>query len=150
MVRLVRDLVRLIRRGPARSADPDRARHPGRGNRAVRTAGRGVGTVPDRVARSGVRLLSSSKPEAGTAVVRLRAAVVRGWPADRVCRRRGPDDPDQQLVAAYQADRGPGRDDRADWSVGPALGHVRGQRRDDAEREQPAGQGGHRERCHAA
>ena len=91
----------LIRRSPARSAGLDRARHLGRGKRAVHTAGRGAGIVPDRVPRSGVRPLSSSEPEAGTAVVRLRPAVVRGWPAVQVSRRRGPDDLDQQLVAAH-------------------------------------------------
>ena len=44
----------------------------------------------------------------------------------------------RKLITAHQADRGPGRDDRADWSMGLALGHV-GECRDDAEREQPAG-----------
>lgn len=87
----------------------------------------------------------SSELEAGAVMVRLRSALVRSWLAAQVACRCGPDDPDQQLVTAHQADPGPCRDDRADWSVGPALGHVRGERRDDAEREQPAGQGQYRE-----
>jgi len=48
----------------------------------------------------------------------------------------------RKLIAPHEADCGPGRDDRADRAVGPALGHVRGQRGDDAKGEQPAGQGG--------
>ena len=48
-------------------------------------------------------------------------------------------------VPANQADRRPSRDDRTNWSVRPALGHVRGQRRDDAEDKQPAGPRGYRE-----
>jgi hypothetical protein len=70
-------------------------------------------------------------------MVRGPACVVRCWSAVQAALRCGTDDPHQQLIAAHEADRGPGRDDRADWSAGPALGHVRGERRDDAEREQP-------------
>jgi hypothetical protein len=98
--------------------------------------------VPDRCP---ARLRAGWSPGARGPGGSRTAGVVRCWPAVRSACCCGTDDPDQQLIRPDQADREPGRDDRADWSVGPALGHVRGERGDDAEREQPAGQGGYRE-----
>jgi len=82
---------------------------------------------------------------AGPRMVRLLAVMVCCWSAVRFACRCGTDDPDEEFVAADEADRRPGGDDRADWPAGPALGHVGSQRRDDAKREQPAGQRGYRE-----
>jgi hypothetical protein len=60
------------------------------------------------------------------------------------------DEPDQELIGAYETDRRPGRDHRPDQTVGPALGHVRREGRRDPQAEQAAGQGGYRDRCRAA
>jgi hypothetical protein len=95
---LVRRLVRMVRRVPARSACQARARHPAHAKRAVRTAGCEASIQPGKVPRCGIRPLSSSEPEAGTVAVRLGPAVVRGWPAAQVSRGCGPDDPDQQFI----------------------------------------------------
>ena len=53
------------------------------------------------------------------------------------------DEPDQEFVAAHQANCRPGRDHRPDGTVGPALGHVRRESRRDPQAEQPAGQAGY-------
>ena len=80
---------------------------------------------------------------------------IRHGTADRTCARvlwRRPgcgspgaaDEPDEELIGAHEADCGPGRDHRPDGAVGPALGHVRGERGRDSQPEQPAGQAGYR------
>jgi len=58
------------------------------------------------------------------------------------CRSGRADQPDQELIGAHEADRRPGGDHRSDGTVGPALGHVRGDGRRDPQAEQRAGQGG--------
>jgi len=91
--------------------------------------------------------------EAGTGRRAARqAALAQRGVADgpRSAAPQVPDEPDQELVRAHQADRRPGRDHRPDQTVGPALGHVRREGRGDAQREQPPGQGGAGTRCRAA
>src|ERR1035441_8127487 len=111
----------LVRRVPARSACLARARHRGHRNRAVPAAGREAGVLAVQVLRSGIRHPSSSELETGAVVVRLRSAVVHGWLAAQVARRCGTDDPHQQLIAAHQADRGPGRDRSEERRVGKGV-----------------------------
>ena len=101
--------------------------------------------LPVPVHWSGIGRRSGRGPRAGPGLVRHRAVVVRRWYVVRSAGCCGPDDPREQLIRPDEADRGPGRDDRADEAVGPALGHVHGERGEDAEREHPAGQPGDRE-----
>src|SRR5262249_37759427 len=93
-----------------------------------------AGTVPGRSCRYGLGQQTDCRLPDGPWLVRLRYAVVR------VASWRGPDHPGEQFVRAHQGDRGPGCRGRADQAVGPALGHVDGERGGDAQREHPAGQ----------
>ena len=88
---------------------------------------------------------SRTRGAAGCRLVRLRYALVRFRCVVRSACCCGPDHPGEQLVRSHEGDCGPRRDDRADQPVGPALGHVNGERGGDAEREHPAGQARYRQ-----
>src|SRR6266567_5392548 len=83
-------------------------------------------------------------------MARWPACVARSWFTGHGTRCCGPDEPQQELVAADVAGCGPGRDGGADRSVGPAVGHVRGQDGDDAEASSQRARAGTASRCRAA
>jgi hypothetical protein len=123
---------------------------------------RGLPAHPVHLVRiSGLfRLLGSLGPSGPHILVRLVLAHVPGrsrepraiavrrappWHVTRTAWCGGPDHPGEQFVRTDQRNRGPGRGCGTDQAVGPALGHVHGERGRDAESEHPAGQRRHRQ-----
>src|ERR1017187_6387543 len=102
-------------------------------DRAFATVLGGSIAGPVSVGCQAIRGWHRQEPQRGGWVVRRPTAPVRRRLAGRGVGRCSSDNPQDQLERADQAHRWPGGHDRADWPVGPAVGHVRREGGDDPE-----------------
>ncbi len=84
----------------------------------------GVSRPAARIRRQ-ILIRGRDQQQFGDRVIRWTNAVDRLRFAGHGASGGGPDEPEQELVDAHEAGGRPGVHGRADWSVGPAVGHVR-------------------------